>query len=132
MTLIELARKLRPLIEKAAQSLSDADSLEAVQLFEHWKPGEEYPADKKLQYGGELWKVLQPHTSQADWTPDTAVSLYVRVDDPAIEYPDWRQPLGAQDAYRLGDKVSHNGQHWHSTIDYNVYEPGVYGWVQDN
>ena len=132
MTLIELARKLRPLIEKAAQSLSDADSLEAVQLFEHWKPGEEYPADKKLQYNGELYKVLQPHTSQADWTPDTAVSLYVRVDDPAIEYPAWRQPLGAQDAYRLGDKVSHNGQHWHSTIDYNTYEPGVYGWVQDD
>lgn len=131
MTLIELARKLRPLIEKAAQSLSDADSLEAVQLFEHWKPGEDYPADKKLQHNGELYKVLQPHTSQADWTPDTAVSLYVRVDDPAIEYPDWRQPLGAQDAYRLGDKVSHNGQHWHSTIDYNTYEPGVYGWVQD-
>ena len=131
MTIIELARKLRPLIEKAAQSLSDADSLEAVQLFEHWQPGEDYPADKKLQYNGELWKVLQPHTSQANWTPDTAVSLYVRVDDPAIEYPVWRQPLGAQDAYRLGDKVSHNGQHWHSTIDYNTYEPGVYGWVQD-
>jgi hypothetical protein len=131
MTLIELARKLRPLIEKAAQSLSDADSLEAVQLFEHWQPGEDYPADKKLQYNGELWKVLQAHTSQANWTPDTAVSLYVRVYDPAIEYPDWRQPIGAQDAYRLGDKVSHNGQHWHSTIDYNTYEPGVYGWVQD-
>lgn len=131
MTLIELARKLRPLIEKAAQSLSDADSLEAVHLFEHWQPGEDYPADKKLQYNGELWKVLQPHTSQADWTPDTAVSLYVRVDDPAIEYPDWHQPLGSHDAYRLGAKVSHNGQHWHSTIDYNTYEPGVYGWVQD-
>ena len=131
MTLIELARKLRPLIEKAAQSLSDADSLEAVQLFEHWKPGEEYPADKKLQYNGELWKVLQPHTSQANWTPDTAVSLYVRVDDPAIEYPAWRQPLGAHDAYRLGDKVSHAEKHWHSEIDFNTYEPGVYGWVQD-
>ena len=129
MTLIELAQKLRPLIEKAAQSLSDADSLEAVQLFERWKPGEEYPADKKLQYGGELYKVLQAHTSQANWTPDIAVSLYVKIDDPAIEYPAWKQPLGAHDAYRLGAKVTHNGQRWHSTIDYNTYEPGVSSWV---
>jgi hypothetical protein len=30
MTLIELARKLRPFIEKAALSLDDKDALEAV------------------------------------------------------------------------------------------------------
>lgn len=131
MTLIELAQKLRPLIEKAAQSLSDADSLEAIQLFERWKPGEEYPADKKLQHGGELYKVLQAHTSQANWTPDIAVSLYVKIDDPAIEYPAWKQPLGAHDAYSLGAKVTHNGKRWHSIIDYNIYEPGVSSWMED-
>ena len=131
MTFIELARKLRPLIEKAAQSLNDADSFEAVQLFEHWKSGKPYLKDEKLQYNGELYKVLQAHTSQSDWTPDVAVSLYVKIDDPAIEYPEWKQPLGAHDAYSLGAKVTHNGKRWHSIIDYNIYEPGVSSWVED-
>ena len=59
---------------------------------------------------------------------DTAVSLWVSVSDPAEEWPAWSQPVGAQDAYAVGDKVSHNGKHWASTADANVWEPGVYGW----
>ena len=39
-----------------------------------------------------------------------------------------KQPTGAQDAYAKGAKVSHNGKHWVSTADNNVWEPGVYGW----
>ena len=44
--------------------------------------------------------------------------------------PAWSQPLGAHDAYAAGAKVSHNGQHWTSDINGNVWEPGVYGWTQ--
>ena len=50
--------------------------------------------------------------------------------DPAEEWPEWSQPLGAHDAYKTGDKVSHSGKHWTSTVDGNVWEPGVYGWTQ--
>lgn len=88
------------------------------------------PKDFYLQYNGTLFKCLQSHTAQSDWTPDTAVSLWVRVDDPAVEWPEWVQPTGAHDAYAKGAKVSHNGKHWASDIDANVYEPGVYGWIE--
>ena len=63
MTLIELARKLRPLIEKAAISLSDEDAIEAVDLFPQWRSNVEYIKDMRVKYEGILYKCLQPHTS---------------------------------------------------------------------
>ena len=70
------------------------------------------------------------HTSQADWTPDKTASLWTPVSDPAEEWPEWSQPVGAHDAYSKDAKVSHNGKHWTSTVDSNVWEPGVYGWTE--
>ena len=81
--------------------------------------------------GHELYKCIQDHTSQEDWTPDKAVSLWVCTSDPAEEWPAWSQPVGAHDAYNAGDKVSHNGKHWTSAADGNVWEPGVYGWTEE-
>lgn len=74
--------KLRELILKASASLSDTDALDGIELFEPWAVGIEYPADKRLRYSGVLYKVKQAHTSQADWTPDIATSLYEEVAEP--------------------------------------------------
>lgn len=41
-----------------------------------------------------------------------------------------RVTTGAQDAYNKGDKVSHDGKHWVSDVDNNVWAPGVYGWKE--
>ena len=90
----------------------------------------EYFAGEKVTYNNEFYRCIQSHTSQADWTPDTAVSLWVSIADPSQEWPEWKQPTGAHDAYTKGDKVSHNGKHWISDIDANVYEPSVYGWTE--
>ena len=79
---------------------------------------------------GKLYRCLQAHTSQADWTPDTASSLWAITADPAEEWPAWSQPIGAHDAYSAGAKVSHQEQHWISDTDNNVWEPGVYGWTE--
>lgn len=49
---------------------------------------------------------------------------------PSEEYPEWVQPTGAHDAYAQGAKVSHNGKKWTSDIPANVYEPGVFGWIE--
>ena len=92
--------------------------------------GYNYYAGEKVKYDGLLYRCIQNHTSQPDWKPSVAVSLWVRMDDPAIEWPEWIQPTGAHDAYAKGDKVSHNDKHWISEIDANVYEPGVYGWEE--
>lgn len=125
----EKARLLRKLIERMSAELPDSDAFDAAELFPMWAL-KDYAIGDRVQYEGNLYKCIQAHTAQSDWTPDTAVSLWVKVDDPAIEWPEWRQPTGAQDAYAKGAKVSHNGKHWISDVDSNVWAPGVYGWSE--
>lgn len=127
MTLIELAYHLRPYIEKAVQSLTDTDALEAVQLYPAWIAGESYEPEKRVRHGGKLWRVLQAHTSQAAWTPDAAPSLFaeVLIPDPDT-VPEWVQP-DSTNPYSKGDKVTHGGKTWESLIDGNVWEPGAVG-----
>lgn len=114
----------------AMKEVSDETALTVPELFEGWNPESAYEAGDRVAYQGQLYRCLQAHTAQPDWAPDVAVSLWVRIDDPAIEWPDWRQPLGSTDAYPLGAKVSHNGKRWTSDVDANVWEPGVYGWTE--
>lgn len=123
----EQARKLRTLIERMSADLTDEDAYTAPQLFPQWKLTT-YAIGDRVQYSDHLYKCLQSHTAQADWTPDVAVSLWVQVTDPTVEYPDWKQPTGAQDAYQKGDKVTYDNRHWISTVDNNVWSPDVYGW----
>lgn len=122
----EHAYKLRQMIVKASASLSDTDALESMELFDQWKADTAYAVDKRIRYGETLYRCVQAHTSQDNWTPDITPALWTVVS--LDEFPEWVQPTGAQDAYRLGYKVSHLDKHWQSTIDYNTYEPGVYGW----
>ena len=130
----EHLRKLRELIRKAAVSLDDTDALSAIELFAPWQPDAAYAADERLRYSGKLYRVVQSHTSQADWTPDIAPALYTEVAEPGT-IPVWRQPTGAQDAYMTGDKVRYpdeQGDVWVSTVDNNTWAPGVYGWEKEN
>lgn len=115
----------------ASKILTDEEASEAYYLFEEWDPNSHaYKKDDKLQYKDTLYKVIQDHTSQSDWTPDTAASLYLRIADPTQEWPEWIQPVGDQGMYSKGDKVSYNGKHWISDIDNNVWTPGEYGWTE--
>lgn len=127
MITLEQARKLRTLIERLSETLTDSEAYTAPQLFPQWKLTT-YAIGDRVQYQGKLYKCLQSHTAQSDWTPDVAVSIWVEVTDPAIEYPEWKQPTGAQDAYQKGDKVTYDNRHWISTVDNNVWSPDVYGW----
>ena len=71
--------KFREFIEKGATSLSDTEALEAVALFPAWAVGVDYAKDERVQYDGKLYKVVQAHTSQADWTPPTVPALFTEV-----------------------------------------------------
>lgn len=122
----ERAAELRKFIESMAANVDDTAALDFPEVFPFWKTGIQYKKDDRVRYNDILYKVLQDHTSQSDWTPDVAVSLFVRVSEE--EWPEWVQPTGAQDAYMTGDKVAHLDQHWISTVDNNVWEPSVYGW----
>ena len=132
MTLAEMARRLRPLIEQAAQSLDDEAALEAVLLFPEWQTNTAYTAGQKVRHAGILYAVLQAHTSQDGWEPDAAPSLFARVliPDPDV-IPDWEQP-DSTNAYMTGDKVRFDGKVYESTIDNNVWSPAAYpaGWQE--
>ena len=130
MELIDLAKKLRPIIDKAAASLDDATALEAVTLFPVWSAADAYGAGDRVRYDGVLYRCLTAHTAQETWTPTDAPSLWAKVlvsDDGAI-LP-WEQP-DSTNTYSIGDKVTHNGKTWVSIVDLNSYEPGVYGWEE--
>ena len=115
-------------IEAAASAMTDETALTAVELFPTWAVDNAYAIDNRVQYNGTLYKCVQAHTGQSDWTPDAAPALWVAVSVDAG--PEWVQPTGAHDAYNTGDKVSYNGKHYICTADANVYAPGVYGWEE--
>lgn len=124
----EKAYKLRELIEKACISLNDEEALEGVELFPQWVTDKAYEVNDRVKFENVLYKCVQAHTSQEDWTPGQTPALWARVS--IEEWPEWIQPTGAQDAYMTGDKVKHNEKKWVSTSDYNIWEPGVYGWEE--
>ena len=117
---------LRQQIESAATLQTDEAALDSKWMFPTWMTETSYAIGDRIRYGEKLYKCVQAHTSQADWTPDATPALWVEVS--VEEFPEWKQPTGAHDAYNIGDKVSYNGQHYICTINGNVYAPDVYGW----
>jgi len=111
-----------------AETLSDDKAAIVKGLYLLWDCGASYKTGDRVQYNGALYKCLQSHVSQPEWSPDAASSLWVAISDPADEWPVWVQPAGAHDAYARGDKVTHNSIKFTSNVDANVWEPGTYGW----
>ena len=115
--------------------LPDAIALTLPEIYDEWNPdsvsyiGKDTATEDKpasiVRYNDALYRCLQSHTSQASWTLEASPSLWVLIDDPAIEWPEWKQPTGAHDAYDLNAKVSHNGKKWISQIEANTTEPGA-------
>lgn len=126
--IIEKARRLRHKIEDLAITMTDEEGLEYVDLFVNWGEGITYAVGDRVKFGDTLYKCVQAHTSQNDWTPDLTPALWTRVT--VEEWPEWVQPTGAQDAYMTGDKVTFQGQHYISLIDNNTWSPAAYprGW----
>lgn len=123
------AIKLRNAIVQGANSLPAEVALEVPELFKRWTVGEAVKVNEVRQDKGILYKVIQSHTTQADWIPERTPALWVKV-QPAGAIADWVQPTGAHDAYKIGDKVKFNGLTYESVINGNVYSPTAYpaGW----
>lgn len=128
-SLIERARQLRATIEELATNLTDNDALEAKELFSIWTVGKEYSVGDRVRYNDTLYRVLQAHTSQADWTPTNAPSLFAEVlpGQDGTDMGEWVQP-DSTNPYQIGDRVMHNGIIYECIVANNVWEPGVYGW----
>ena len=119
------AKDYMQIMTNVATSYLDDDQAETVTaLFENWEVGVDYAVGDRRQYNGLLYKCLQAHKSQADWTPDVAVSLWVRTS--AEEWIPWYQPTGAHDAWMKGMKMAYtDGHHYICLVDGTVYPPDV-------
>lgn len=110
------------------EAVNDEQAVLAIDLYPQWAIDVKYEIGDRVLYDSVLYKVLQAHTSQADWMPDVSASLFAKIliPDPTF-IPEWEQPESTN-PYMKGDKVTHNGKTWVSNIDNNVWEPSVYGW----
>lgn len=124
------AEAMRAQIERSVTDASDEEALTEVWMFPAWQTDTSYAVNERIRYDDTLYRCVQAHTSQANWTPDATPALWAVVS--LDEWPEWVQPTGAQDAYMNGDKVRHTEKRWVSTTDYNTWEPGVYGWEEVN
>ena len=117
-----------------AETLSDAQAVQVPMLFDDFDGnGVAYEVGKRVLYNDILYKVIQAHTSQADWTPVAAPSLFAKVINETIDgsIPEFEQP-DSTNPYMKGDKVIFNGKVYESLIDNNVYSPEAYpaGWKE--
>lgn len=137
MDRLQAAEQFRKALQMFAASLTEDKALEVATIYDPYVVGKAYVVGEYLTYGTnatgdpQLYKVVQDHTSQAEWTPDVTASLYEPIGLNAEGYPVWSQPSGAHDAYNTGDIVDYNGTLYQSTIDGNVYNPETYpaGWA---
>lgn len=131
MNVIERAMELRKQIESIAETMTDENALSYMELYPKWNPyGIEMKKGNRVRYLGVLYRILQDHISQPDWAPDVSPSLFaeVLIPDPEV-IAAWKQPESTN-PYMKGNKVTHLGKTWISTVDYNVWEPGVSGWEE--
>ena len=128
MSIIDDAKAFRAALDRALNFIPEEDEDTMAALFLPWRTGFSYSIGDKVQYNTKVYKCVQAHTSQADWTPDITPALWTHTS--TEEWPQWIQPTGAQDAYNIGDKVTYQEHHYISTIDGNVWAPDAYpaGW----
>ena len=136
MNRMQVAEQFRKALQMFAASLDDEKAMEVATIYDLWEVGKAYAVGEFVTYGTnsvgdpQLYKVVQAHTSQADWTADAVPSLFAAVGLDEQGYPVWSQPTGAHDAYNKGDIVDYNGTLYQSLTDGNIYPPEAYpaGW----
>lgn len=111
-------------------TFDDITISEHPSLFPTWSKKWTGKAGTILMDEGKLYRSIHDVGEGQNTKPSTTPSMWTLVSDPTVEFPEWVQPIGAHDAYVKGDKVSHNGKNWISTIDGNVWQPSVYGWEE--
>ena len=116
--------------EQLLPALTDEQAYTLRVLFPTFEVGKSYEVGERIIYEDKFYKVIMAHTSQADWTPDVAVSLFVEIPNPSVEYPEFKKPINAETAYMTGDKITFEGNKYISIMDNNVYSPTEYpqGW----
>lgn len=125
---IKRARQMRSQLNNITKDFTDEQAFQNKDLYPDWNGnGVLLWVGDIVYYKESIYKVLQSHTTQLDWAPDVAVSLFVKIS--IEEIPEWEKP-DSTNPYMLGDKVRFEGHIYESTMDYNIWSPSEYpaGW----
>lgn len=128
---LQALEQIRRAIQIFVADLPDEQALEISTVYPKYEIGKTYKVGDRFTEGvndvgdAQLYKVVQDHTSQADWKPSNSPSLYKAIGVTEDGYTEWSQPTGAHDTYNNGDIVSYQGTLYISTVDGNAYAPGV-------
>lgn len=108
-------------------------ALEHKGLFAAWEANTHYEVGAMRQYNDLLYKCLQSHTSQDNWTPDATPALWVEVAAPN-EYREIKANMLPTEAFALGEIGWWQSEDnlFKSLIPANTYTPETYpsGWEQ--
>lgn len=138
----QIAEQRIAALQMFAQTLPDEQAMEISTVYPEWKTDVAYSVGTFVTYGvngvgdPQLYKCVQGHTSQGNWTPDVTPALWVAIGLAPDEIPVWSQPTGAHDAYNTGDMVHYpeaESPIYESLIDGNVWSPDAYpsGWKME-
>lgn len=67
-------------MKKSRKAVDDSTALIGMELYPVWAVGIAVAKDSRYQYNGKLYKCVQAHTTQADWTPDVTPALWTVID----------------------------------------------------
>lgn len=127
---LDAARRIRAVMDTAGAMLTDDQALTVTALYPSWDDSAAYTVGQRVRYDGTLYRCLTAHTAQMGWAPTEAPSLWAKVlTEPSGAILPWERP-DSTNPYAKGDKVTHGGKTWVSTVDNNVWEPGQYGWEE--
>lgn len=135
---LELRKALQLFLATLDLETQEEEILSVSSVFPIYKVGKAYKIKDIFSYGenaagdAQLYQVLQNHISAEEWIPDKTPALYKAIGVAEDGHPVWVQPLGASDAYNMGDIVNYEGVLYRSTIDNNVWAPSAYpqGWEE--
>jgi hypothetical protein len=105
--------------------------IELADIFRFWTAGVSVTSGDLLRWDGDLYRVIQAHTTQSDWAPPNVPALFVKIAAPGSAPQPWVQPYGGSGTYTNGSIVTYNGQTWvntHPAPNLNVWIPGQFGW----
>lgn len=142
-----IVEQLKKEIKTAFQTLvlsKDLSKEQQENILNQYKPyqiGKTYEENEKFTYKDKVYEVIQAHTSQTTWLPDSTPALYKEYLNVEIKNQDgsttevvkeFIQPTGAHDAYKKGDKVLFKGKIYKSKIDANTFSPEQFadGWEE--
>lgn len=132
MNPIEIAKKLRPIVEQAAASLDDKTASEAPTLFPRLKQdGSLVRAGTRICHNGVVKKAAVDLWDTAENSPDKAATLWETLD-----YKDGYRIIPSvitvTGAFAKGERGWWNGKLYESKVGSNVYTPEQYAdnWME--